>query len=48
MKDKPVNERLENSGPFGTMCTHRVKIAELQDIDNNLKEWIQEAYHKSI
>lgn len=48
LKDKPVNERLENSGPFGTMCTHRVKISELQDIDNNLKEWIQEAYHKSI
>jgi hypothetical protein len=25
LKGKPITERLENSGPFGTMCTHRVK-----------------------
>jgi len=23
LKDKQTTERLENSGPFGTMCTHR-------------------------
>ena len=28
LKDKPTTARLENSGPFGTMCTHRVKISE--------------------
>lgn len=48
LKDKPTTERLENSGPFGTMCTHRVKISETSDIDNDLKEWIKEAYSKSI
>lgn len=48
LKDKPTTERLENSGPFGTMCTHRVKISDMSDIDDELKEWIKEAYAKSI
>ena len=48
LKDKPVTERLENSGPFGTMCTHRVKLSEPKEIDFELKDWIKEAYEKSI
>jgi len=48
LKDKPITERLENSGPFGTMCTHRVKLSESKEIDPELKEWIKEAYEKSI
>jgi hypothetical protein len=47
LKDKPLTKRLENSGPFGTMCTHRVKISELQDINKELKEWLKEAYTKA-
>ncbi|PCJ98951.1 MAG: phosphoribosylformylglycinamidine synthase [Flavobacteriaceae bacterium] len=48
LKDKPVDVRLENSGPFGAMCTHRVQIAETKEIDNELKSWIKEAYDKSV
>ena len=48
LKDKPTTERLENSGPFGTMCTHRVRLSELTDIDDELKDWIKEAYEKSV
>lgn len=48
LKDKPITDRLENSGPFGSMCTHRVKISTIDEIDNELKEWIKEAYSKSI
>ncbi len=48
LKDKPTNQRLENSGPFGTMCTHRVKLSELSEVDQELKSWISEAYEKSI
>ena len=44
LKDKPTTERLENSGPFGSMCTHRVRISELSEIDSELKGWIKEAY----
>ena len=48
LKDKPTTVRLENSGPFGTMCTHRVQLSEVNDIDSELKEWIKEAYIKSV
>ena len=48
LKDKATTERLENSGPFGTMCTHRVKLSEIGEIDNELKDLIKEAYEKSI
>ncbi|NKI33474.1 DUF4287 domain-containing protein [Croceivirga thetidis] len=48
LKDKPTTERLENSGPFGSMCTHRVRLTNESEIDTELKDWIQEAYEKSI
>jgi hypothetical protein len=48
LKDKPTTERLENSGPFGTMCTHRVKISELTEINSELKKWIEEAYENQL
>ena len=47
LKDTPTTERLETSGPFGTMCTHRVKISKTEEIDNELKDWMIEAYEKS-
>jgi len=47
LKDKPITERLENSGPFGTMCTHRVKISNIKDINGELKKWLEEAYSKA-
>lgn len=48
LKDKPVEDRLESSGPFGTMCTHRVRLTSTEEIDAELKGWIKEAYDKSI
>jgi predicted transport protein len=48
LKDKPTTDRLENSGPFGTMCTHRVQISEINKIDKELKDWIKKAYEESI
>lgn len=48
LKDKPTTDRLEHSGPFGTMCTHRVRISEASDVDEELKGWVIEAYEKSI
>jgi hypothetical protein len=47
IKDKPTTDRLENSGPFGTMCTHRVKLSEVSQIDSELREWLKEAYLKA-
>jgi len=47
LKDKPTTERLENSGPFGSMCSHRVKLSDVNEIDNELIEWMKESYQKA-
>jgi hypothetical protein len=47
LKGKPTTDRLENSGPFGSMCTHRVRLSELHEIDEQLMEWLAEAYDKA-
>jgi predicted transport protein len=48
LKDKPTTKRLEDSGPFGTMCTHRVRLSDKSEVDAELKDWILEAYEKSV
>ncbi|MBT8281260.1 MAG: DUF4287 domain-containing protein [Muriicola sp.] len=47
IQDKPTTARLENSGPFGTMCTHRVRLEKPEDVDDELKNWIREAYENA-
>lgn len=47
LKDKPITDRLENSGPFGAMCTHRVRLTEVDDVDSELASWLKEAYEKA-
>lgn len=43
-----LTERLKNSGPFGTMCTHRVQISDIKEVDEELKDWLTHAYEKAI
>lgn len=45
--DKSTTERLENSGPFGTMCTHRVKLSKIDQVDKELTAWLKEAYEQA-
>lgn len=47
LKDVPVGERLEGSGPFGAMCTHRVRLETVDQVDAELIEWLKEAYQKA-
>ena len=47
LKGKPTTDRLGNSGPFGTMCTHRVQLTSTADVDKELIEWLKEAYQKA-
>ena len=45
--DTPVTDRLGNSGPFGTMCTHRVQITDVKEVDAELKAWLKDAYKEA-
>lgn len=47
LKGKSITDRLENSGPFGTMCTHRVRLNDIKQVDKELIEWLKEAYQKA-
>lgn len=47
LKDFPVGERLEGSGPFGTMCTHRVRLETASQVDDELMGWLKEAYERA-
>lgn len=39
--------RLEKSGSFNSMCTHRVRVAGPQDIDDDLLGWLRQAYEQA-
>lgn len=47
LTDLEPNGRLEPSGPFGTMCTHRVQLKLTDEIDEELKSWLKQAYEQS-
>ncbi len=44
LKGKEMTERLEGSGIFGSICTHRIRLTEIDQIDTELANWLQEAY----
>lgn len=44
LPEKPTTDRLGDSGPFGTMCTHRVQLTSVDDVDSELISWMREAY----
>jgi predicted transport protein len=48
IKDKPTDGRLESSGPFGKMCTHRVRLEGKTEVDTEVIGWIKEAYEQSV
>ncbi|WP_460219765.1 DUF5655 domain-containing protein [Psychroserpens sp. MEBiC05023] len=47
LKNVPTTNRLGNSGPFGTMCTHRVQLISESEIDQELIDWMKLAYEKA-
>lgn len=40
--------RLEDSGSFGAMCTHRIQLKTLDDVDGEVISWLSQAYEKSV
>lgn len=45
--NKPIGTRLQGSGPFGSMCTHRVILTNISEIDDELIGWLKEAYDQA-
>lgn len=48
LKGVDAQGRLEDSGPFGAMCTHRIQLRTLNDIDDEVTNWLSQAYEKSV
>jgi len=44
LKGAEPTERLERSGSFNAMVTHRVRLEKKGDVDAELKRWLKEAY----
>lgn len=39
---------LEGSGPFGTMCTHRIQLTNVGAVNSEVKSWLLAAYNASV
>lgn len=44
LKGAPAGERLEASGSFNAMVSHRVRLTSKKDVNAELKGWLQKAY----
>lgn len=44
---EPAGPRLESSGSFNSMVTHRVRITEAREIDDELIGWLRAAYDRA-
>lgn len=49
LKLKGIDEQgvLEGSGPFGAMCTHRIQLKSIDDINDTVVNWLAKAYELS-
>lgn len=45
--NRPIEGRLEASGPFGAMCTHRIQIKEISEVDDDLIRYLRDAYEEA-
>ncbi len=47
LKGVDPDGRLENSGSFNSMCTHRVRVAGAEDVNDELLGWLRQAYDQA-
>lgn len=47
LKDKESTDRLESSGSFNAMVSHRVRLSAVSDVNKELIAWLKEAYEKA-
>ena len=44
LKGEKPTARLENSGSFNAMVSHRVRISNKKEVNSELKKWLRKAY----
>ncbi len=44
IKDEPAGGRLEKSGSFNAMVSHRVRLEKAADVDKDVKAWLRKAW----
>ncbi len=47
LKGEPPSGRLEASGSFNAMFTHRVRVGSIQEVDAELIGWLKRAYDEA-
>ena len=47
LKDVAATERLEKSGSFNAMVSHRVRLASPTEVDAELIAWLKQAYERA-
>jgi predicted transport protein len=47
LKDTHTTERLELSGSFNSMVSHRVRVTSKEEVDKELIAWLRKAYDQS-
>lgn len=47
LKGVEPTDRLELSGSFNAMCSHRVRLTSVEEVDHELTGWLKEAYEKA-
>lgn len=47
LKGVPAQGRLEPSGSFNEMVTHRVRVESVKDVDKELLGWLHQAYEQA-
>ena len=47
LKGIPATERLEASGSFNSMVSHRVRISDKTQVDRQIRKWLQAAYESA-
>lgn len=47
LRDEPVTDRLEISGSFNAMVSHRVRLEKPGDVDAAVKRWLEQAYSQA-
>ncbi|NKC01208.1 MAG: DUF4287 domain-containing protein [Pseudomonadales bacterium] len=47
LRDFPPEGRLEASGSFNSMVTHRVRLSQVSDIDQEVIDWLKQAYDQA-